>query len=48
VAGERGRILGLSRFGASAPGAVAMSELGFSPESVAAAALDLLGRGEGD
>jgi transketolase len=47
VAGERGRILGLARFGASAPGGVALAELGFSPESVAAAAFELLGRGAG-
>ncbi|MGH9168580.1 MAG: transketolase-like TK C-terminal-containing protein, partial [Acidimicrobiia bacterium] len=45
VAGERGRIHGLRRFGASAPGPVALAGLGFSAEAVAAAAVDLLARG---
>jgi transketolase len=44
VAGDTGRVLGLERFGASAPGSVVMAELGFNPERVAAAALRLLGR----
>lgn len=43
-AGARGAILGIDRFGASAPGAVVMKELGFTAERVAAAALRLLGR----
>ena len=42
VAGENGTICSLDRFGASAPGPVAMAELGFSPERVASAALELL------
>ncbi|MEP6476144.1 MAG: transketolase [Actinomycetota bacterium] len=33
--GEDGRIVGLDRFGASAPGPVVMAELGFTPERVA-------------
>jgi transketolase len=45
VTGDRGRIHGLRRFGASAPGSVALAGLGFSPEAVAAAALELLGLG---
>jgi transketolase len=36
--GTGGDVVGLDRFGASAPGAVAMKELGFSPENVAARA----------
>jgi len=32
--GERGRVLGLSRFGASAPGEVAMEQLGFTASAV--------------
>ena len=46
VAGERGGILGLRRFGASAPGPEALSGLGFSAEAVADAALRLLEEGE--
>lgn len=33
--GDRGRVVGLDRFGASAPGAVVMKELGFTAERVA-------------
>lgn len=40
--GEQGRIIALDRFGASAPGAVAMEKLGFSVEHVEQAARDLL------
>ena len=40
--GQGGDVVGLDRFGASAPGAVAMKELGFSPENVAARAKALL------
>lgn len=43
-AGAAGVILGIDRFGASAPGAVVMKELGFTAGRVAAAALRLLGR----
>jgi transketolase len=42
VAGA-GCILGLRRFGASAPGPTAMRELGFDADGVAAAALALIG-----
>jgi transketolase len=42
--GERGGSVALERFGASAPGGVVLSELGFSPEAVAARARELLGR----
>lgn len=34
IAGESGDVLGLDRFGASAPGGVAMAKLGFSVENV--------------
>jgi transketolase len=45
--GERGEVLGLDRFGASAPGAVVSEQLGFTVEAVVARALALLeGRGE--
>jgi transketolase len=37
-AGQHGAIVGLDRFGASAPGAVALANLGFTPERVAEAA----------
>src|SRR5581483_3015633 len=42
VAGDRGAVRGLDRFGASAPGPVAFAELGFSPDAVASAAQALL------
>ncbi|HEX2026801.1 MAG TPA: transketolase [Nitriliruptorales bacterium] len=38
----KGRIIGLKRFGASAPGADVLADLGFTPEAVADAARDLL------
>ena len=41
-AGLDGDVIGLDRFGASAPGPVAMKELGFSPENVAARAKKLV------
>ncbi|HPU02092.1 MAG: transketolase [Firmicutes bacterium] len=34
-AGSRGRILGITRFGASAPGAVLMEKMGFTAENIA-------------
>jgi transketolase len=37
-AGLHGAVVGLDRFGASAPGATVLAELGFTPERVAAAA----------
>jgi len=43
-AGDRGEVLGVDRFGASAPGEVVMREYGFSVENVCARALALLGR----
>ncbi|HEU5350134.1 MAG TPA: transketolase [Terracidiphilus sp.] len=41
--GEKGDVIGLDRFGASAPGPKVMAELGFTPENVAARAKKLLG-----
>jgi transketolase len=40
--GGNGDVLGLDRFGLSAPGPVAMKELGFTPENVAARAKKLV------
>jgi transketolase len=42
--GPEGDIIGLTRFGASAPGAVVMDKLGFNAPNVVARALKLLGR----
>jgi transketolase len=42
--GERGDVLGLDRFGASAPGAQVLEELGFGSENIAARARALLER----
>jgi transketolase len=42
--GDRGGVLGIDRFGASAPGATVLKELGFSPESIAAHASELMDR----
>jgi transketolase len=42
--GEGGASIGLDRYGASAPGPVAMKELGFTPENVAQTVRGLLGR----
>ena len=42
--GERGVAVGLDRFGASAPGAVAMRELGFTPERVLEALREAIAR----
>ncbi len=41
-AGSNGDVLGIDRFGASAPGPVAMAKLGFSPENIAARAKALV------
>jgi len=41
-AGSNGDVLGIDRFGASAPGPVAMANLGFSPENIAARAKALV------
>jgi len=40
--GLDGDVIGLDRFGASAPGPIAMKELGFSAENIAARAKKLL------
>ena len=40
--GSGGDVLGLDRFGASAPGSTVLEELGFSPESIADRARALL------
>jgi transketolase len=42
--GERGRSVGIDRFGASAPGARVLSELGITPQRVVDVALGLLAR----
>ena len=42
--GDEGAIIGLERFGASAPGEVVLQNLGFTPEHVASAALRVLGQ----
>jgi transketolase len=41
--GERGAVIGLDRFGASAPGEVVMEKLGFDVEHVVQRALELAG-----
>jgi len=40
--GSDGDVVGLERFGASAPGKIVMAELGFTPEKVAARAMKIL------
>jgi len=42
--GTGGDVVGMTRFGASAPGRVNLEKFGFTPENVAARALALLGR----
>jgi transketolase len=42
--GMGGDVVGMTRFGASAPGKVNLEKFGFTPENVAARALALLGR----
>jgi transketolase len=42
--GDGGDVLGIDRFGASAPGATVLAELGFTPENIAARARALLER----
>jgi transketolase len=42
--GEHGAIVGIDRFGASAPGGEVLKHFGFTPEHVASAALQVLGR----
>jgi transketolase len=41
--GDHGAVLGIDRFGASAPGTTVLEKLGFTPASIAAKALALLG-----
>jgi transketolase len=43
--GDGGDVIGIERFGASAPGATVLEQLGFGVESIAARARALLGRG---
>jgi transketolase len=45
--GPGGAIIGVDRFGASAPGPVVMAEYGFTAEAVVAAARKVLARGSG-
>jgi transketolase len=44
--GDSGEVVGVERFGASAPGPKVLEEFGFTPESIAARARSLLERGE--
>ncbi|MGA9874874.1 MAG: transketolase [Solirubrobacteraceae bacterium] len=44
--GDSGEVVGVDRFGASAPGPIVLKEFGFTPESIAARARSLLERGE--
>jgi transketolase len=46
--GPDGDVLGLDRFGASAPGAVVLEKLGFSAENIFARASALLAARNGD
>ncbi len=41
--GLEGRVIGIERFGTSAPGAVVLEKFGFTPETVAAAVVEMLG-----
>jgi transketolase len=43
-AGDEGAVIGVDRFGASAPGQDVLEHLGFTADRVAAAALRLLGK----
>ena len=45
-AGDEGIIIGIDRYGASAPGAEVMQHFGFTPEHVTSAALRVLGRND--
>lgn len=42
IAGPHGRVIGMTRFGASAPAEVVMEKLGFTPQAIADAARDVL------
>ncbi len=46
--GDRGGIVGIDGFGASAPGAIVMENYGFTATKVAARALELVARSGGD
>jgi len=46
--GDHGDVLGIDRFGASAPGERVMQELGFSMDNIAARARALLQRQDRD
>jgi transketolase len=43
VVGDKGAVIGLDRFGASAPGPIAMDKLGFNVDNVVNTALGILG-----
>jgi transketolase len=43
-AGENGSIIGINRFGASAPGGILMKKFGFTPENIVQRAMELLDR----
>jgi len=42
IIGDNGVVIGMERFGASAPGNVLMEKFGFTPENVARRAIELL------
>ncbi|MBW1764626.1 MAG: transketolase, partial [Deltaproteobacteria bacterium] len=42
--GERGKVVGISKFGASAPGGTLMEQYGITAENIIQKAMDLLGR----
>ena len=42
--GLDGKVIGIDRFGASAPGAIVLEKFGFTPESVVTAVREMLGR----
>jgi transketolase len=44
--GDRGDVIGIDRFGASAPGTTVLEKLGFTSDSIAARAQALLEHGE--
>jgi transketolase len=46
--GEGGDVVGLDRFGASAPGTTVLEKLGFTAENIASRARALIGSGAGD
>ncbi|MGH7570843.1 MAG: transketolase-like TK C-terminal-containing protein, partial [Gemmatimonadota bacterium] len=42
--GDRGRIIAIDRFGASAPGETNMEKFGFTPDRIASAVRELVGQ----